>query len=76
MRVKWIWRILGAIAFWLGWLFLTGLLMFIHGDCWAGTTDAEAAACAHEKSWVGMIALASGALIFALGLWRIRRRRS
>ena len=65
---------LWSLAFWAVWLGITGLAMTIHGDCGVGATDGEIAACVREKGWVGIAAMAIGALVYGLLVWRWARR--
>jgi hypothetical protein len=71
---KWVALILGTIAYWLAWLGIAAFVMFVHGDCWAGTTDAEAAACAREKGWVGLAVIALAAVLYGMTVWALARR--
>ena len=66
---------LATLAFWAVWIGIAGLAMTVHGDCGIGATDAEAAACVREKGRVGLAAMAIGAVVYAVALWRIARGR-
>jgi hypothetical protein len=70
----WVRLLLWTIAFWAVWLGLAGLAMVVHGDCGLGATDAQIAACVREKGWVGIAAMAIGATIYAILIWRLTRR--
>ena len=72
--MRWFWLVVGTIAFWAAWLILAASVMFIHGDCWAGTTDAEVVVCVQEKRMVGIVALGLGLLIYGVGIWKVRKR--
>ena len=72
--MRWIWLAVGTIAFWAAWFILTAFVMFVHGDCWAGTTDAEVVVCVHQKRIVGLVTLVIGCLIYAFGVWKLRNR--
>jgi membrane protein implicated in regulation of membrane protease activity len=67
--------LLRTVVFWLLLLGIAGLAMVVHGDCGAGATRAEAATCVHQKEWLGFIVLAIGAVVYAVGTWRISKRR-
>ena len=71
----WLRIVLWSLLFWAIWVGIAGLAMTVHGDCGIGTTDAEAAACVREKGRVGLAAMAIGAVVYALALWRFARRR-
>jgi len=64
---------LWSLVFWAIWTGLAGLAMTIHGDCGAGATAAEAAACVREKGRVGVAAMAVGVVVYGLLLWRLAR---
>jgi succinate dehydrogenase hydrophobic anchor subunit len=70
----WLRIVLWSLAFWAVWLGVAGLAMTIHGDCGVSATDAEITACVHEKGWLGVAALAIGAIIYGLLIWRLARR--
>jgi hypothetical protein len=72
--LKWISLIVGSLAYWLLWLGIAALVMWVHGDCWAGTTTSEAAICANEKRWVGIAVLAVALLLYAVTLRRLGKR--
>lgn len=66
--------VLGTVAFWAIWLGLAGLAATVHGDCGAGATQAEAAACVDEKRWVAIVAMAIGAIVYAVALRLLVKR--
>ena len=66
--------LVGTAIFWAVWAGIAGLAMIIHGDCGIGATDAEIAACTREKGWVGIVALAIGAIVYGIALWVIAKR--
>jgi hypothetical protein len=70
----WVKILLWTATFWAVWLGIAGLAMVIHGDCGVSATDAEIAACVHEKARVGVAALAVGAVVYGLLIWRFARR--
>lgn len=70
----WLRITLWSLLFWAIWVGIAGLAMTVHGDCGIGATDVEAAACVREKGWVGVAAMAVGAVIYGIALWRIVRR--
>ena len=72
----WVKLLVATAVFWAVWLGIAGLAMVIHGDCGIGTTDAEVAACVREKGWVGIAAMAIGAVIYGVLIWRLARRGS
>jgi hypothetical protein len=72
--MKWVWLVVGTIAYWAIWLGIAGLVMFVHGDCWAGTTEVEAASCAREKGWVGLAVLALAAVLYGMTIWGFVKR--
>jgi hypothetical protein len=67
--------VLWSLLFWAIWLGIAGLAMVVHGDCGIGTTDVEIAACVRAKGWVGIAAMAVGALAYGLLVWRWAKRR-
>jgi hypothetical protein len=68
--------VLWSLAFWAVWLGIAGLAMVVHGDCGVGATDDQIAACVREKGWVGIAAMALGAVVYAALLWRLASRTS
>ena len=70
----WVKLLIATAAFWAVWLGIAGLAMVVHGDCGVGATHAEIAACVREKGWVGIAAMAIGAVIYGLLMWRLARR--
>jgi hypothetical protein len=70
----WLRIALWSLLFWAVWAGIAGLAMTVHGDCGIGTTGAEIAACVHEKAWVGMAAMAIGAILYAILVWAIVKR--
>jgi hypothetical protein len=70
----WIKLLIATAAFWALWVGIAGLAMVVHGDCGAGASDAEAAACVHQKGWVGLAAVAVGAVVYGLIIRRIVKR--
>ena len=70
----WIKVLVGTAIFWAIWAGIAGLAMVIHGDCGIGATDAETAACIREKGWVGIVAVAIGAIVYGIALWVIAKR--
>ena len=72
----WLRMVLWSLIFWAVWLGVAGLAMVVHGDCGIGATDAEITACVHEKAQVGIAAMAIGAVVYGLLIWRFARRRS
>jgi len=70
----WLRITLWSLLFWAVWLGIAGLAMTIHGDCGVGTTDGEIAACVREKGWVGIAAMAVGAVVYAVLVWRLASR--
>jgi len=68
---SWVRILLWSALFWAVWLGLAGLAMVVHGDCGIGATDAAITACVHEKGWVGIAAMAIGAVIYGILIWRL-----
>ena len=68
---SWVRILLCSALFWAVWLGLAGLAMVVHGDCGVGATDAAITACVHEKGWVGIAAMAIGAVIYGILIWRL-----
>ena len=71
----WVKLLIATTAFWAVWIGIAGLAMVVHGDCGVAGTDAEIAACVHEKGWVGAAAMAIGVLVYGLLMWRLVRRK-
>ena len=71
---RWVRILVITLAFWAVWIGFAGLAMVVHGDCGFGTTDAETAACVHEKGWVGIAALAIGAIVYGIAIRVILKR--
>jgi len=63
-----------TIVYWAAVLFLAGLVMALQGDCWAGTTQIEAAECSRNATAAGLVVIALGAVLY-LGAWRYVRNR-
>ena len=43
---------IGTAVYWAVWLGMAGVVLWVHGDCAAGTTDVELAKCITEKTWI------------------------
>jgi len=56
---------LGSAVFWAAWLGVTAVAVWIHGDCGAGTTQAELASCVTEQRWLFWTAIVLGAALWA-----------
>jgi hypothetical protein len=65
---------LATIIFWAIWIGVAGLAATVHGDCGIGATELEAAACVQEKRWVALVALAVGAIVYAILVRAIVKR--
>ena len=77
----WIELIVSTIAYWIMVAVVVVLLAFFQGDCGAGTTDTEAAAClrnGHSVVWAAIIvfALAYSGIVLWWARWRTKGRRS
>jgi len=65
---------LASIIFWAIWIGIAGLAATVHGDCGIGATELEAAACVQDKRWVALVALAVGAVVYAILVRAIVKR--
>jgi hypothetical protein len=65
---------LATIIFWAIWIGIAGLAATVHGDCGIGATELEAAACVQDKRWVALVALAVGAVVYAILVRAIVKR--
>ncbi|HYU96658.1 MAG TPA: hypothetical protein VE989_10880 [Sphingomicrobium sp.] len=65
---------LATIIFWAIWIGIAGLAATVHGDCGIGATELEAAACVQAKRWVALVALAVGAVVYAILVRAIVKR--
>ena len=72
--MRWVWLALGSIAYWAAWVLVAALVMWVHGDCWAGTTASEAAECANEKGIVGWSVLGLAGVLYVATLWGLKRK--
>jgi uncharacterized protein YjeT (DUF2065 family) len=72
--LRWAGFAIASLGYWVVWLFITAATMFVHGDCWAGTTHAEAAACADQKRLVGLVVLAVGIVLYVATIQRVARQ--
>lgn len=72
--MRWIWWTVQSIIFWTAWLFLTAMVMFVHGDCWVHPVESEVAHCVDEKRLVGVVVLGIGAAIYGALVWRTLKR--
>lgn len=67
--------VLGSAAYWAAWLGVTAVAIWIHGDCGAGTTEAELAVCVTEKRWVFWAFIAFGAALWVAAVVGLSKER-
>ena len=63
--------VLGSAVYWAAWLGITAVVILTHGDCGAGTTQAELASCVNEQRWIfwALVAVGAALWIFTIIGW-------